>query len=197
MLGASDCPDITDEEFLSLYNKAAIMEEAAVVSFLCDRYPEITQRVFSPEFEDRHRDIADMEYLCRYPILIMTNRNTLGRIMNIVTYLTGKMEVPEGYRERIRTIPYRSVYNYVTAEFVEDYCGKALWDRFFMGDEGLRGMLESRSIRSMEELVERSAAYFEEYVGRHHQCERDSCEQCQRRWMENYKKACYEPVLPD
>lgn len=194
IIGAADCPHITDEEFLSLFNKAVRLEDAEVISRLYDQYQDVARRVFSPEFEDRHRDIADMEYLCCFPILIMTKRNTSRRIMNIVAYLIGKTDVPEGYMERLQKIPYRLAYNYLTAEYVEDYLEKPLWDQFFIGDERLRHLIETRSIKDLEELFERSAAYFEGYVGRYQLCEHDSCERCQRRWMENYKKACYEPA---
>lgn len=194
IIRAAECPDITEEEFLVLYNKAAERGESEVISLLYDRYPEITDRVFSPEFEDRHRNIADMEYLCPYPVVILSDRYTPGRVMNIVAYLTGTAEMPDAYRERLRSIPHRRVYNYVTAEYVVAYFAEPLWNSFFMGDEGLKRVLERRSIKTMEELVHRSAAYFEDYAGKNHLCEHDSCEQCQRRWMNYYKRSCYEPV---
>lgn len=194
MIRAAECPDITEEEFLFLYNKAAGRGDSEVISLLYDRYPEITARVFCPEFEDRHRHLADMEYLCPYPVVIVSGRYTPGRVGNMVTYLTGTAEMPKAYRERLRSIPYRRVYNYVTAEYVEAYLAEPLWERFFMGDEGLKRVLECRSIKTMEELEHRSAAYFEDYAGKNRLCEHDSCEQCQRRWMNHYKRSCYEPV---
>ena len=194
MIRAAECPDITEEEFLFLYNKAAGRGDSEVISLLYDRYPEITARVFCPEFEDRHRNLADMEYLCPYPVVIVSGRYTPGRVGNMVTYLTGTAEMPKAYRERLRSIPYRRVYNYVTAEYVEAYLAEPLWERFFVGDEGLKRVLECRSIKTMEELEYRSAAYFEDYAGKKRLCEHDSCEQCQRRWMNHYKRSCYEPV---
>ena len=194
MIRAAECPDVTDEEFLFLYNKAAGRGESEVISLLYDRYPEISARVFSPEFEDRHRNIADMEYLCPYPVVILSDRYTPRRVMNIVSYLTGAAEMPDAYRKLLRSIPYRRVYNYVTAEYVEAYLAEPLWNGFFMGDAGLKHMLECRSIQTLEELALRSAAYFEDYAGKNHLCERESCEQCQRRWMNCYKRSCYEIV---
>lgn len=183
IIRAAACGPLTDEEFHIIYNKAVCKGDEEVISLLYDCYPEAAERVFSSEFEDKHRDPAEFEGFCRHPILLMTARNTPARIADTVTYLTGTAMDAGKYREAlVSMIPYKLTYNSLTCEYIEDFCGKALWEQFFLARAEYRSVIEHRSIRSYEELVERASAYFEAHMGRNHTCKDGFCSLCKAYW---------------
>lgn len=132
------------------------------MNHLADIYPDMSELVFSDEFQENHGDPADWESVCRFPILLPTTRYTQARIMNMVAYLLGQVEAPKGYTKQLcELVPFRLVFNYFTDEYVADFRAGPLWENYFLGRSELRHVLELRSIGSLEELVIRACDYFE------------------------------------
>lgn len=153
---------ISCEEYLAIYHKAFCRGRIRILNHMVDTYPDIAELVFSDKFEETHRDPADMEGCCPFPILLSTTRYTQARVMDMVAYLLGKVEAPEKYAKLLRElVPFRLVFNYFTDEYVEDFLAAPLWENYFLGRAELRRGLEARSIRSLDELVARAADYFE------------------------------------
>lgn len=153
---------ISCEEYLSIYHKSFCRDKIKILDHLADTYPAMTEEVFSSEFEETHGDPADMDGGCRFPILLLTTRCTQGRVMDMTAYLLGRMDAPQGYAKQLRElVPFRLVFNYFTSEYVADFFAVPLWNNYFLGQAELRRVLELRSIRSLEELVERASDYFE------------------------------------
>lgn len=163
---------ITDEEFLALCHKAYRHDRMKHFRYLVDTYPDISDRVFSIDFMDQHKNTADREANYLYPILCPSNRHTEGRIKNMVCYLTGGLEWSESMQQTLyESVPYRLVFNYVIDEYVKDFDADALWDVFFLGQTQLSHMLHLRSIFSLDVLVYRAAEYFDRYG-------QSSCAEC-------------------
>lgn len=153
---------ISCEEYLTIYHKAYCRDRIQTMNHLADIYPDMSELVFSDEFQENHIDPADLESGCRFPILLTTTRYTQARVMDMVAYLLGKVEAPKGYAKLLRElVPFRLVFNYFTDEYVADFRAAPLWENYFLGRAELRRVLELRSIRSLEELVVRACDYFE------------------------------------
>ena len=160
---------ISNEDFLSLYHKAFMRDDIKHINHLGKVYPEIESRVFSDEFMNRHCDPADREYLYPHPILCPTNRYTIGRIKDIVCYLTGGSDWSNSFRKQLcATVPYRLVFNYWLDEYVKDYDVNALWEAFCLGQEELSSVLELRRISSLDVLAYRAREYYDRDV--HYSC---------------------------
>lgn len=153
---------ISCEEYLAIYHKAFCRDRIQTINHLADIYPDMSELVFSDEFQENHRDPADREVCCRFPILLPTTRYTQARIMDMVAYLLGKLEAPKEYANQLHElVPFRLVFNFFTDEYVADFRAVPLWENYFLGREELRRVLELRSIGSLEELVMRACDYFE------------------------------------
>lgn len=153
---------ISCEEFLSIYQKAFCRDKIQTLNHMEDLYPDISELVFSDEFQEKHRDPADWESCCLFPVLLPTTRYTQARVMDMVAYLLGEVDAPKGYAEQLRKlVPFQLVFNYVSNKYVKNFYAAPLWDNYFMGRTELRRVLEARSIRSLEELVQRASDYFE------------------------------------
>lgn len=156
---------ILDEEFLSIYHKAYCRGRIEVLHHMCDLYPEIAEKVSSNEFQAKIHDPADQEDCYRYPIVINTTRFTQARIMNMVAYLHGQTNAPDAYIEQLLTlVPYREVFNFITEEYVKDFLAAPLWENYFLGVEDLQHAVRQRSIKSLEELVDRASEFFERLI---------------------------------
>jgi|GEM_PF-983504 len=159
---------ISCEEYLSIYHKSFCRNKIEILNHLTDIYPDMSELVFSDEFEETHGDPADMEGSCRFPVLLPTTRYTQARVMDMVAYLLGKVEAPNGYAKQLQNfVPFRLVFNYFTDEYVADFCAVPLWENYFLGQAELRRVLELRSIRSLDELVIRASDYFERLLPHH------------------------------
>lgn len=155
--------DITDEEFLAVYNKAYHRNHIKYIMHLGEVYPDIEEWVFSYEFEEQHNDPADRENIYMFPILCQSGRNTEGRIRNMTAYLLGKLDWTSEFRKRLYAlVPYRLDYNYWLEEYVKNYEAVPLWEDYFKGHEELSHMIELHSISSLDELEYRASEYFEQ-----------------------------------
>lgn len=161
--------DIGDEEYLLLFNKAVNCGDIDVSTVLMEQYQDILDRTQDEDYLKRHSDPADREDYYMYPILIKTSRNTERRIENIITYLTGKMSISRRYITLLhRTVPYKEVFNYVTIKYDKDYLPEPLWSDYFLQVPEFKKIILLRSIKDLNELIQKSANYFEQYsmIGR-------------------------------
>lgn len=153
---------ISGEEYLSIYHKSLFRNKIQILNRLAVTYPDMTEAVFSYEFEKTHSDPADMEDCCRFPVLLPTMRYTKGKVMDMTAYLLGLVDAPQSYEKQLRElVPFQLVFNYLTYEYVADFYAVPLWDNYFLGLTELYRALKQRSIRSLEELVELASSYFE------------------------------------
>ena len=157
--------EISNEEFLALYSKAYRRDKIEDITHIGNVYPEIEDRVFSSEFMKKHDHPADYEDRYLRPIFCPADRNTEGRIRDMVCYLTSSLDWSKAMQQRLRTtVPYRLVFNYWLDEYVRDYEPAALWESFFTGQKELARILALRGIPSLDMLVYRTVDYFERYA---------------------------------
>lgn len=157
--------EITDEEFLAVYNKAYRRDHFNYIHHLGDVYPEIQDRVFSEQFSEQHRNPADHEHEYPFPIFCPSTRNTEGRIRDMTAYLLGRRSWTKAYQRSLsRLVPYRLVFHYGLDEYVKDYDADALWKNYFKGLDELARMIERRGISNLAELEYRAMEYFEMYL---------------------------------
>lgn len=154
--------DITDEEFLFLFNKAFRENDFEFIVQLELLYPEIMDRTSSFEFMEKNSNPADDEGNYVHPILCPTNRCTEGRIKDMVCYLTGGTNWPDLLLKQLQNkVAYKLVFNYLIDDYVKDYDPDELWHLFFCGHAKLFHVMQLRGITGLDILIFRAMEYFE------------------------------------
>lgn len=154
--------DITDEEFLFLFNQAFRKNDFELIEHLEEFYKENMDRTANIEFMEKHRNPADKEGDYIHPILCPTNRCTEGRIKDMVCYLTGDTDWPDLILHQLQTkVSYKLVFNYLIDDYVRDYDPDELWRLFFCGQTKLFKVIQLRGITGLDLLIFRATEYFE------------------------------------
>lgn len=165
ILKAKEPIDINDKEYLILFAKATRVGDVKAVEVLLDVYVEMFETTHDEKYINIYTDPVEKEDRYDYPILLETNKYTEKRIKNIITYLTGHIDIECHYIRLLHSsVKYKEVCNYFTGEYYRDYDKKSLWEDYFLKISELEKIIKLRSIESFDELIKKTISYFEQFA---------------------------------